>query len=64
MLFPNKITFTKYRLTQWISKLFGSFEIHRVRQLLVNFTGLAGTKNAAVYKAEPIFTGLEHSMQI
>ena len=25
---PNKIAFTKYCHTQWISKLHGSFEIH------------------------------------
>ena len=25
---PNKTIFTKYYLTQWISKLPGSFEIH------------------------------------
>ena len=30
--FQNKTTFTKYCLTQWISKLPGSFEIHWVRQ--------------------------------
>ena len=29
---PNKTTFIKYSLTQWISKLPGSFEIHWVRQ--------------------------------
>ena len=39
----NKTTFTKYCLTQWIPKLPGSFEIHWVRQYLVNFTGLVGT---------------------
>ena len=39
---PNEITFTKYCLTQWISKLLGSFEIHWVRQYLINFTGLIG----------------------
>ena len=39
---PNKTTFTKYCLTQWISKLC-SFEIHLVREYLANFMGLAGT---------------------
>ena len=29
---PNKATFTKYCLTQWILKLQRSFEIHRIRQ--------------------------------
>ena len=38
----NKTTFTKYCLTQWISKLPWSFEIHWVRHYLVNFTCLAG----------------------
>ena len=37
---PNKTTFAKYYLTQWISNLSGSFEIHWVSQYLVNFTGL------------------------
>ena len=52
---PNKITFTKYCLTQWISKLPGSFEIKAV--LGKHFAGLAGIVNATVYKTEPIFTG-------
>ena len=39
---PNKTIFTKYCLTQWISKLSGSFEIHLVGQYLVNLTSLAG----------------------
>ena len=56
-LFQNT-TFTKYWLTQWISKLPGCFEIYVVRQYLVNFTGLVGLLNATVYKAEPIFTCL------
>ena len=37
-------------LTQWISKLPGSFEIHWVRQYLVNYTDLMGIVNAVVYK--------------
>ena len=57
---PNKTTFTKYCLTQWISKLHRSFEIHWVRQYLMNFTGLVGTVNTTVYKTEPILTGLGH----
>ena len=56
---PNKTTFIKYCLT-WISKLSTSFEIHWVRQYLVNFTGLASIVNATVYKRKPIFTGLCH----
>ena len=57
----NKTTFTKYCLTQWISKLPGSFEIHWVRrQCLVNFMGLAGIVNATVYKTKPIFRGPGH----
>ena len=55
---PNKSTFTKYCLTQWISKHSGRFEIHWVRQYLVNFTGLTGIINTTVYK--PIFTDLEN----
>ena len=38
---PNHTAFTKYFLTQWISKLRGNSEIH-----WVNFTGLAGIENA------------------
>ena len=45
----------------WISKLPGSFEIHWLRQCLVNFSGLAGIINATSHKTEPIFTGLGHS---
>ena len=57
---PNKTAFTKYCRTQWISKFLGSFEIHWVRQYmyLVNFMGLAGRVNTAVYKTKPIFSGL------
>ena len=57
---PNKITFTKYPLTQCILTLHGSSEIHWVGQYLVNFTGVAGILNITVYKTEPIFTGLGH----
>ena len=39
---------------------FRNFEIHRVRQYLENFTGLAGIINANVYKTESIFTGIRH----
>ena len=56
----NRTAFTKYYLTKWISKLCGSFEIHWVRQYLINFTGLAGIVNTTVYKTEPIFTGIGH----
>ena len=44
----NKTTFTKYFLTQWISKLPGSFEINWVSQYLVNVMGLVGIVNATV----------------
>ena len=56
----NKSAFTKYSLTQWILKLFRSFEIHCVRQYQVNFKGVMGIVNATVYKTEPIFIGLGH----
>ena len=49
----NKTTFTEH--AEYCP---GSFEIHRVRQYLVNFMGLAGIVNANVYNTEPIFTGL------
>ena len=57
---PDKLhlLFTKYCITQWISKLLGSFEIHWVRLYLVNFVALAGIVNPTVYKTKPIFTGL------
>ena len=57
---PKKITFTKYSLTKWISKLPGSFEIHWVGQYLANSIGLVGKGNATVYKTKPIFTSLRH----
>ena len=57
---PSKTTFTKYCLTQWISKLPGSFEIHWVRQYLAYFLGLVGIVNATVYMTELILTGLQH----
>ena len=47
---PNKTTFTKYCLTQWIWKLHGSFEIHPVRQYLANFLDLVGIVNTILYK--------------
>ena len=60
----NKTTFTKYCLTQWISKLPRSFEIHWARQYLVNFMGLAGmfdTTGTIVYNTMPNFTGIRYS---
>ena len=51
---PNKTTFPKYSLTYWISKLPRSFEIHWVRQYLLNFKGLAGIVNEIVYKTVPM----------
>ena len=50
---PIKSTFI-----QWISKLPGSFEIHQVKQYLVNFTSPAGIVNTIVHKTKPIFAGL------
>ena len=50
----NDITFTKYCITEWISKYLGSLEIYWMRQYL------AGLVNAIFYKTEPIFTGLRH----
>ena len=58
---PNRNTSIWYCFTQWITKLPGSFEIHWVRQYLVNFLGLAGMINLNVYKAGPMFMGLGHS---
>ena len=52
---PNKTAVTKYCLTQWISKLPRSFEIHWIKQYMENFMGLAGRVNATIYKTEPIF---------
>ena len=60
----NKKTFTKYCLTQCISKLPGSFEIHWVSQYLVNFMDIAGIVNATIYKTEPSFTDLGHMWHI
>ena len=48
---------------QSISKLPSSFEIHGVRQYLVNFKDLAGMVKTAVYKTEPISTGLRYDLQ-
>ena len=36
----------------------GSFEIHSVRQYLVNLTGVSDIVNTTVYKTRPIFTVL------
>ena len=60
LLLFEKNAFIEYCLTQWISKLPVSFEIHGVRQYLLSFTGLAGIVNASVYKTKTIFTGLRH----
>ena len=35
-MLAGPMKFTMYCFAQWISKLSGSFEIHRVRQYLVN----------------------------
>ena len=47
---PNKTSLTKYRLSQWISKLLGNFIIHWSRQYLVHFNGLVGIVHATVCK--------------
>ena len=47
---PSKTTFTKYCLTLWISQLPRSYEIHWVRQYLINFMDLMGIVNATVCK--------------
>ena len=57
---PNEIIFAKYCFTQWFSKLHGSFEIHWVRQYLVNFMSLAGIVRITVYKTKPILSALGH----
>ena len=57
---PDKTVFTQYCLTQWISKLHRSYEIHQVMQYLVNFMDRTGIVNATVYKTEPVFEGFEH----
>ena len=60
-LFEIKLhVYTRYCLTQRISKLCESFEIHWVRQYLTNFTDMACIANITVYKSEPVFTGLGH----
>ena len=60
LLFQVKLHLLKYSLTQWISKLLGSFEIHWVRLYLLNFMGLVGIVNSIFYKTKPIFKGLGH----
>ena len=60
VLYSKYITSTKYCHTQWISKRPSRFEIHCVRQYLVNFTGLVGIVYITVYDTEPIFTGPRH----
>ena len=57
---PNKTTLTKCCLTQLISKLIGSFEIHWVKQYMIKFKGLADISNPTVYKTEQFSTGLGH----
>ena len=53
-LFQIKQYFTKYCPTPWISKLLRSFEIHWVRQYLVNPKSLAGIVDVTIYKTMPI----------
>ena len=42
----------QYCLSQWISKLRGSFEIHWVRQYLVYITGQVDIVNTTIYRTE------------
>ena len=60
---PNKATFTKDRLTQWISKLKAPRELLNPlsKTVLGKLMGLLSTVNATVYKTEPIFIGLGHN---
>ena len=61
--FPrNKTIIAEYCLAQWITNLSRSFEIYWVRVYLVNCMNSAGIVNTLVYKTEPTFTGLAHSM--
>ena len=53
-----QILYSKQNYIHWV--LLRSFEIHLIRQNLVNFLDLVGIVNATVYKTKPIFTGLEH----
>ena len=55
----NKIIFTNYCLSQWISKLPGKFEIHWIREYMVNVSGFVGILNPNVYETDPIFAGFE-----
>ena len=54
----NYIYLTKYGFIQRILKLLGIFEIHWVKQNLVNCTGLVGIVNVTRHKTEPFFTDL------
>ena len=49
---PSTTNFTKYGITQWISQLHGSFEIHSVRQNPVHYMGLVGIVDTTVYKTD------------
>ena len=46
---PRPVKFTRSCLTQWVSKLPGSFNIHRVRQCLVNEV-LVGIKDLLTFE--------------
>ena len=54
-VFSFKQSYFYQVLSQWISKLPGSLEIHWVKQHLVNFMSLAGKVNTTFHKTEPIF---------
>ena len=57
----SKLNYIYYILSYSVDfKLTGSFEIHWVRQCLVNFTGVVGIVNTIVYKTETILIGLGH----
>ena len=55
---PNEIILSKHCLTKCISTLHRSFEIHWVRQYLVNVMDLTGTVHTTSNKTEPIVKGI------
>ena len=56
----NKTTFTKYCLTQWISRLPGALKSTELGSTWQISVGLADIVNAAVYKTGPVLSGLGH----
>ena len=61
---PHKTAFTKYCLTQWISKFPGSFEIHWVRQYQVNFMDRSGGHSKYKYLKDWVNFHRSHAWQI